>query len=59
MKAECPKGHTENLSYEELFQRLRYDDWNCRECSKELSYTVDRRFWNKYIANKRRILQLL
>lgn len=50
MKSECPMGHTENLSFEELFERLKDSDFECRveSCSKEVSYEVDSHFWEKY-----------
>jgi len=50
MKAECPMGHTENLSYEELAERLENNDFECRkeECSKSIQYSVDSRFSDLY-----------
>lgn len=55
MKAECPMGHSENLSHEELFERLINDDFECREenCSKRLSYEIDHYFWDKYFRSQR------
>lgn len=52
MKAECPMGHEENLSFEELLQRLIDNDFECRheECNKQYSYEVDQQFWEKYLA---------
>lgn len=52
MMAECPMGHTENLSFEELLERLKNNDFECREdgCSKHLTYPVDRTFWREYLA---------
>lgn len=56
MKAECPLGHSENLSYEELLERLMENDFSCRgldgDCSKNLSYEVDERFWNEYLERE-------
>lgn len=53
MKAECPMGHSENLSWEEVYQRLDNDDFSCREngCKKKVTYGIDHRFWSKYNCN--------
>lgn len=50
MKAECPMGHTENLSWKEVYGRLITNDFDCQteDCSKEVSLEVDRRFWEQY-----------
>lgn len=53
MKSECPNGHTENLSHEELASRLSAGDFDCRECDKRLSYEVDHRFWKQYFPGGR------
>lgn len=47
-------GHTENLSHQELAERLDEDDFECRHegCSKQYSYAVDHRFWDSYVRAK-------
>lgn len=52
MKAECPMGHRENLSHEELFRRFISNDFECNEgqCEKECSYEIDHVFWKEYMA---------
>lgn len=52
MKAECPMGHTENLSYEELARRFREGEFSCNEdgCSKNLAYEVDKQFFTKWLS---------
>lgn len=42
-------SHRENLSYEELLKRLVNEVFGCKECSKQYSFEVDKRFWNEYI----------
>lgn len=51
MKAECPMGHTENLSHKELLERLKNEDFSCRQdgCIKNYSYEVDEVFWERYV----------
>lgn len=53
MKAECPMGHTENLSFGELAERLMKDDFDCKEegCAKSLTYEIDEVFWNDYVVD--------
>jgi len=60
MEAECPMGHSENLSYTELGKRLQDNDFRCREedCYKNYSYEVDKRFWNKRVLNDNRMPQM-
>lgn len=53
MKAECPMGHTENLSHKEVHGRLRTNDFECQteDCSKEVTLEVDRRLWEQYFPD--------
>lgn len=45
-------GHKENLSFEELLDRLKDNDFKCRadDCSKHCSYEVDRVFWRRHLS---------
>lgn len=49
-------GHSENLSHSELAKRLENDDFECRDvgCTKNYSYEIDERFWNKYVMGRDR-----
>lgn len=45
-------GHTENLSHEEIHERLKDGDYECREegCNKKVSYPIDHEFHKRYIT---------
>lgn len=51
MRVSCPLGHEENLSYEELAERLDNREFGCKAegCSKDCSFEIDERFFEKHL----------